>query len=75
MNEHEKKQLAKDIVEELRKGHGCSVFDKETISGIKAIATLYNEGRRGAKTAFFGLIGLGLLVLLLVGIKHYFKDF
>lgn len=75
MNDYEKKELAKSIVEELKKGHGCSVFDEETIAGIKAISSMYNDGRRGLKTFAIFLVGIGFVVLLLAGLKHWLKEF
>ena len=75
MNDNEKKELARDIVAELKKGHGCSVFDEDTIKGIKAIASMYSDGRKACRGAVMLLIGLGVIVLMVAGLKHWLKEF
>jgi len=75
MNDHDYKQIAEHVTKELKKGHGCTVFDEDTIMGIKAISTMYNDGRRGLKTFTLFLIGIGAVVLMIAGLKHWLKDF
>ena len=75
MNEHDKSELADEIVRKFKEGHGCTVFDEDSIKGIKAIASMYNDGKKAAKGFTILLICLGFSVLVIAGLKHYFKDF
>jgi hypothetical protein len=75
MNDRDKKDIAKYLAEEINQHEYCAVFDRQTIEGIKAIASLYQQGKKTVSGVFWTIIFIGLITVGVIGIAQWIKNF
>ena len=73
LSQNDVDKIVEGIRADIHPEGNCVVFDKETIAGIKAIASLFNTGKKMAKTTFIGAILLGIVITFCVGAWHQLK--